>query len=865
MLCQVPEDYYLKQFEVTITSSSSLWVVDEFIINGKSSLQSTVDLTCDIEVVKPPVKWLNVAICDLQVHWLPSTTYKFRFTEDFYREVSDGQPNPQFDITYTTNPLPTIPTANPAFGDVNAVNNTTIRLDFDRRMRRGDTGNIYLYEVASPSDILLETYSNLSDITFSEDGASISFSTLGLMKSNTEYYILTDERIFRDYDNFYLPQITDTNFYTFRTDESEQLFPDLITIQFVTGDVAVEYIRYRNQSSNFSLVDSDISISDQYRLRRPPVALEPVISDMVSATTYNTGKLRADFPVSIFDAFDIFTTYNTGKLRSNIDAAYNIVAGVGVRKPFNSSISAEHLLSLQYIRNRDVTPLLSTSEFSQVSESEYGVLQDARAADTYSTNTTTTLNNGPRFEAKITNTRTGTGFGYYTMVVRPNDLNAVNTLNITNPYYERTQTYSGTSETNMYGQSILSDDGNVLVAQYRPIPYGGPTLRIFRKQNGPWSQTQTIDLTYLGYSATNFALSGDGNVIAITNQFESSEKKIYIYRWNGSSFEESNIILTGITDSFPNNTYFGYSISLSYDGSTMAVGRPGISYSPYYGYVYIYTYSGSSWSLQATLSEITTFDSPEYGYTVSLSNDGNTLAVGAPHETVVGTQNGAVFVYTRSGTTWTLNQKITTGGIGLGTGHLLGQLLDLSSDGLTLITKKANTNNALVYVKSGGTWSQQQSFTISNINSLTLSNAGNTATISSGTTDGPGATAIYSRTGTTWSLKLNVPAPINSTYGTPGSSGSHMSEDDSSMSIQDGYAFNTGGYITLGLYAATYVTWNNLTKTLTFSGTRTFCRTYTDLIQLVPATGYTNNYIMIYTGTIPDGRTTTKNQNINRI
>ncbi|VAW69791.1 hypothetical protein MNBD_GAMMA09-635, partial [hydrothermal vent metagenome] len=90
---------------------------------------------------------------------------------------------------------------------------------------------------------------------------------------------------------------------------------------------------------------------------------------------------------------------------------------------------------------------------------------------------------------------------------------------------------------------------------------------------------------------------------------------------------------------------FGYTVSLSADGSTLAVGAPyedsnssGINGDQtdnsalQSGAVYLYSRSGSSWSQQAYIKASNTEASDYFGWALSLSADGNTLAVGAYRE-----------------------------------------------------------------------------------------------------------------------------------------------------------------------------------------------------------------------------------------
>ncbi len=125
------------------------------------------------------------------------------------------------------------------------------------------------------------------------------------------------------------------------------------------------------------------------------------------------------------------------------------------------------------------------------------------------------------------------------------------------------------------------------------------------------------------------------------------------------------------------NDLFGSSVALSADGSTLAVGAPdeasaatGIggnqadNSAPGAGAVYVFTRSGTAWSQQAYVKASNTDADDRFGDSVALSADGSTLAVGAVVEASAATgiggnqadnsaqDAGAVYVFTRSGTTW---------------------------------------------------------------------------------------------------------------------------------------------------------------------------------------------------------------------
>src|SRR5205085_8881 len=115
-----------------------------------------------------------------------------------------------------------------------------------------------------------------------------------------------------------------------------------------------------------------------------------------------------------------------------------------------------------------------------------------------------------------------------------------------------------------------------------------------------------------------------------------------------------------------NQGHTGNAIAVSGDGNTMAIGAPfesggakGINgnqndHSTYAaGAVYVFTRQGDAPG-----------DGDQFGYSLALSGDGNTLAVGAPTEDsaakeINGNQSddsalsaGAVYVFTRTGSAW---------------------------------------------------------------------------------------------------------------------------------------------------------------------------------------------------------------------
>ena len=206
----------------------------------------------------------------------------------------------------------------------------------------------------------------------------------------------------------------------------------------------------------------------------------------------------------------------------------------------------------------------------------------------------------------------------------------------------------------------------------------------------------------------------------------------------------------------------GWSVHLSADAHTLAVGAPGEDNSAsginpggndngalQSGAVFIFTRSGTTWTQQAFIKASNAEAGDEFGHSVSLSDDGNTLAVSAYLEasSAVGvngnqtdntaTDSGAVYVFTRTGTTW--SQQAYLKASNTETGDEFGTSIELSSDGNTLaisainedssatdVNGDENNNSAsnagasYIFTRTGSVWTQQAYLKASNTGSSDL-------------------------------------------------------------------------------------------------------------------------------------------------
>jgi hypothetical protein len=274
------------------------------------------------------------------------------------------------------------------------------------------------------------------------------------------------------------------------------------------------------------------------------------------------------------------------------------------------------------------------------------------------------------------------------------------------------------------------------------------------------------------------ALSADGNM-ALSGGLDNAA---YVFvRSGGVWIQEAR--LTG-SDAGPDSR-FGSAVALAADGSRALVGAyhgPGSALCPYgpntCGAAYVFVRNSGTWTQEAKLvypeSGGFSFGGVAFGAQVSLSNDGTTALVSAPFVVSSSTfdDGGAVTIFQRSGSTWTLEQKIEPADpVSFGA---FGISAVLSGDGRTALVGSISSS-AYVFTRSGTVWSQQVKLTnpdgdpIASFSSrVSLTADGNRAAISSyaSCTSGAscGAVYLFSRSGTAWAFDQKL-APADATAG----------------------------------------------------------------------------------------------------
>ena len=405
--------------------------------------------------------------------------------------------------------------------------------------------------------------------------------------------------------------------------------------------------------------------------------------------------------------------------------------------------------------------------------------------------------------------------------------------------------------------TAISGDGNTLIVGAPHEGSGARTVNgnqndnsvdgagaayVFVRNGANWVQQAYLKASNPSMNAEfghAVAISADGNTIVVSAFWDPSKATgvngdqrdqsipqagaAYVFTRRGTTWSQqaylkaSNTGEAGTADTFAEGDQFGFSVAISDDGNTIAVGAHSEDSSglngdqadnsmQLAGAVYVYNRTNTTWSQTAYLKATNPDAGDMFGYSVSLSADGRTIAIGAfdedgsfrgvngPPDNARGGA-GAVYIYVRPANGF-WSQQAYLHASNAEAGDSFGVHVVLSDDANTLLVGSLDedcratginpadpcdsdrdgdisTGAAYVFVRSGTTWSQQAFFKASNTGAndwfgsrLSLSGDGNTAAMGAsledtlgrginGNQEGDGATEsgavyVFTRNGTTW-------------------------------------------------------------------------------------------------------------------
>jgi hypothetical protein len=271
-----------------------------------------------------------------------------------------------------------------------------------------------------------------------------------------------------------------------------------------------------------------------------------------------------------------------------------------------------------------------------------------------------------------------------------------------------------------FGDAVaLSGDTLVVGAQYDTIGANVEqgSVYVFTRNGAVWTLQQKLtanDGAADDYFGRSVALSGDTLAVGAEGGDISAnveQGSAYIFTRSGATWTQQQKLTAN--DGAANDS-FGAAVALG--GDTLVVGADGdtIGANSSQGSAYVFVRNGATWTQQQKLTANDGGLQDSFGNAVALSGD--TVAVGALYDTIgANTRQGSVYVFTRTGAAWAQAQKLTAndGAAGDSFGFAVALSGDTLAVGAIFDTIGANTRqgSAYVFLRSGGTWMQQQKLT----------------------------------------------------------------------------------------------------------------------------------------------------------
>jgi hypothetical protein len=202
---------------------------------------------------------------------------------------------------------------------------------------------------------------------------------------------------------------------------------------------------------------------------------------------------------------------------------------------------------------------------------------------------------------------------------------------------------------------------------------------------------------------------------------------------------------------------FGRSVAV--DGDTALIGADGDGGGR--GSAYVFTRSGTTWTQQAKLTASDGTENDSFGEAVALVGD--TAMIGAPADDDQGPSSGAVYVFTRSGAAWTEQAKLLASDGGASFGHAVAVAGDTAVIGNP--GEDQGNGSAYVFARNDTTWTEQAKLVAPD--RLLGDGFGRAVAVDGDTVvigafapgaDSFGEAYVFTRSGTAWTLQATLVA-----------------------------------------------------------------------------------------------------------
>ena len=267
-----------------------------------------------------------------------------------------------------------------------------------------------------------------------------------------------------------------------------------------------------------------------------------------------------------------------------------------------------------------------------------------------------------------------------------------------------------------YSVSISGDTALVGARNDDDAGYTSGSAYVFVRTGTTWSQEAKLTASdaaagdEFGWSVS---IDGDTALVGATDDDDSGNASgsAYVFVRTGTTWsQEAKLTAPDGAE----NDEFGWAVSVSGDTAIVGV-RYDDDDGGASGSAHVFARTGTTWSQEAKLTASDAAASDQFGISVSI--DGDTALVGAyAEDNSNGTDAGSAYVFVRTGTTWSQEAKLTSSdGASV---DMLGMAVSVEGD-TALVGAYGDDDGgsysgaAYVFTRSGTTWTQQEKLTAS--------------------------------------------------------------------------------------------------------------------------------------------------------
>jgi hypothetical protein len=334
-------------------------------------------------------------------------------------------------------------------------------------------------------------------------------------------------------------------------------------------------------------------------------------------------------------------------------------------------------------------------------------------------------------------------------------------------------TAAGAAAGDNFGYAV-SLSGDTLIVGANLGDAGGAdsgSASIFRWEGAGWAQEATL-LPSDAAAGDNFgyAVAIDGNTAIVGAYLDddggASSGSAYIFTRTGSTWTEQAKLTAS---DMAAGDFFGASVSIA--GDTAIVGAwqnddAGTSS----GSAYVFLRTGSNWTQQAKLTALDAASGDQFGISVALADE--SAIVGANGDDDLGSNSGSAYIFTRTGSSWAQQAKLVAADGA--SADVFGAVVAISGETAIVGANGdddtgSNAGAAYVFTRSGSMWTQQAKLTAadgaaSDRFGIAVALAGDTALVGAYLDDDAGADSgsayVFGRLGSSWSQQAKLTAPV---------------------------------------------------------------------------------------------------------